>query len=84
MDPDNQSAATAAGPGPDAVTCTGAEIEQAFIDALYAAFAEGREPTTLAVSLVLNDLVPLSRLMGEQIQALRTWAKGRARLEHIN
>jgi hypothetical protein len=32
------------------------------------------------VSLVLNDLVPLSRLMGEQIQALRTWAKGRARL----
>ena len=39
-----------------------------------------REPTTLAVSLVLNELVPLARLMGEQIQALRTWAKGRARL----
>ena len=58
---------------------TGAEIEQAFIDALYAAFAEGREPTTLAVSLALNELVPLSRLMGEQLQALRTWAKGRAR-----
>jgi hypothetical protein len=32
------------------------------------------------VSLVLNDLVSLSRLMGEPIQALRTWAKGRARL----
>lgn len=59
---------------------TGSEIEQAFIDALYAAFAEGREPSILTVSLVLNDLVPLSRLMGEQIQALRQWAKGRARL----
>jgi len=26
------------------------------------------------------DLVPLARLMGEQIQTLRAWAKGRARL----
>ena len=26
--------------------CTGAEIEQAFVDALYAAFANGREPDT--------------------------------------
>ncbi len=59
---------------------TGSEIEQAFIDAMYASYADGNEPTDLAVSLVLNDLVPLSKLMAEQITALRTWAKGRARL----
>ena len=59
---------------------TGAEIEQAFIDALYQAFAEGQEPTTLMCSLVLGELVPLSRLMGEQLKALREWARGRARL----
>jgi SpoVK/Ycf46/Vps4 family AAA+-type ATPase len=59
---------------------TGAEVEQAFIDALYQAFAEGQEPTTLTCSLVLGELVPLSRLMGEQLKALREWARGRARL----
>ena len=59
---------------------TGAEIEQTFIDALYAAFAESKEPTDLTVSMVLNDLVPLSKLMAEQITALRQWAEGRARL----
>ena len=59
---------------------TGSEIEQTFIDAMYAAFADGKEPTDLIVSMVLNDLVPLSKLMAEQIAALRTWAKGRARM----
>jgi SpoVK/Ycf46/Vps4 family AAA+-type ATPase len=58
---------------------TGAEIEQAFIDALYAAFSQGKEPSDLTISMVLNDLVPLSKLMGDQISALRKWAKGRAR-----
>ncbi|MFA7257727.1 MAG: AAA family ATPase, partial [Kiritimatiellales bacterium] len=59
---------------------TGAEIEQTFVDALYAAFATGREPSDLTVSMVLNDIVPLSKLMAEPITALRQWAKGRARL----
>jgi len=59
---------------------TGAEIEQAFIGALYHAFAEGKEPTTLTCSLVLGELVALSRLTGEQLKALREWARGRARL----
>lgn len=58
---------------------TGAEIEQVFIDALYAAFAKGKEPSTLSISLILNDAVPLSRLMAEQIKQLREWARGRAR-----
>lgn len=59
---------------------TGAEIEQAFIDALYAAFNADKEPTDLTISLVIEDLVPLSKLMGDQINALRKWAKGRTRL----
>jgi SpoVK/Ycf46/Vps4 family AAA+-type ATPase len=58
---------------------TGAEIEQAFIDALYTGFAQGKEPTDLGISMVLNESIPLSKLMGEQIQGLRKWAKGRAR-----
>ncbi len=58
---------------------TGSEIEQAFVEALYAAFDEDAEPTDLTVATVLNDLVPLSKLMAEQITGLRTWAKGRAR-----
>jgi len=59
---------------------TGAEIEQTFVDALYAAFTIGREPTDLTINTVLNDIVPLSKLMAEPITALRQWAKGRARL----
>ena len=35
--------------------------------------------TPVMSSTVLNDLVPLSKLMAEQITGLRTWAKGRAR-----
>jgi SpoVK/Ycf46/Vps4 family AAA+-type ATPase len=58
---------------------TGSEIEQAFVDALYCAFDQEEEPTDLTIAAVLNDLVPLSKLMAEQIAALRNWAKGRAR-----
>ena len=47
---------------------------------MYAAFAVGKEPTDLTISLVLNDQVPLSKLMAEQIMGMRNWAKGRARL----
>jgi len=62
-----------------ASSLTGSEIEQAFVEALYAAFDEDAEPTDLTVATVLNDLVPLSKLIAEQITGLRTWAKGRAR-----
>jgi SpoVK/Ycf46/Vps4 family AAA+-type ATPase len=58
---------------------TGAEIEQAFIEGLYEAFQKNREPDTVALSTLLATQVPLSRLMGEQIAALRQWAAGRAR-----
>ena len=52
---------------------------EADVDALYAAFGAGKEPTDEAIAKVLEDLVPLSKLMSEQIAALRKWAKGRAR-----
>jgi SpoVK/Ycf46/Vps4 family AAA+-type ATPase len=59
---------------------TGAEIEQAFVDALYAAFAAKREPGMLEISKALTELVPLSKLMAEPIASLRTWAVGRCRM----
>ena len=59
---------------------TGAEIEQAVIDALYRAFADGREPGMMDLSLALDASVPLSKLMAEQIGSLRKWAVGRCRM----
>jgi AAA+ superfamily predicted ATPase len=58
---------------------TGSEIEQLFIDALHEAFSRRTEPTDLSIAMLLNDLVPLSKLMGEQIEALRKWSRGRTR-----
>ncbi len=64
---------------------TGSEIEQAFVESLYMAFDEEnaatdpREPTDMTIATVLTDLVPLSKLMAEQIAGLRNWASGRAR-----
>ena len=46
---------------------TGSEIENAFIEALYAAFDEEAEPTDLTIARVLTEFVPLSKLMAEQI-----------------
>jgi AAA+ superfamily predicted ATPase len=58
---------------------TGSEIEQAFIDALYRAFTEGNEPSDLVIAQVLTEVTPLSKLMAENISALKQWAKGRTR-----
>jgi hypothetical protein len=58
---------------------TGSETEQAFIEALYAAFDEETEPTDLTIAQILNDLVPSSNLMAEEIAALKNWARGRAK-----
>ena len=45
---------------------TGAEIEQTFVDALYNAFAEKREPDDDDIRQAIAETVPLSRLMSEQ------------------
>ena len=41
--------------------------------------ARAAEPANLDIARVLTGFVPLSKTMAEQIIALRTWAKGRAR-----
>ena len=58
---------------------TGAEIEQAFIEALHLAFDEDAEPGELTVGTALTEIVPLHSLMSEKIEKLRHWAQGRTR-----
>jgi SpoVK/Ycf46/Vps4 family AAA+-type ATPase len=58
---------------------SGAEIEQAVIAGLYEAFDRGRPLEMSDLLDVLQDTVPLSRMMDEQIEGLRAWARQRAR-----
>lgn len=57
---------------------SGAEIEQAIVAALYAAFAEKRELDTRMVLAEIASTVPLSRTYREKVEGLRRWAVGRA------
>ncbi len=56
---------------------SGAEIEQAVVGGLYAAFAESRELSTEDLKNEVKSTKPLSILMGEKIRALRSWANER-------
>lgn len=56
---------------------SGAEIEQAVVSGLYAAFAANRELTTEDLIAECRTTRPLSVLMAEKITALRQWAEGR-------
>jgi SpoVK/Ycf46/Vps4 family AAA+-type ATPase len=56
---------------------SGAEIEQAVVAAFYAAHAQQEELDTLHILHEVNETRPLSVVMQEQINALRTWASGR-------
>ena len=58
---------------------TGAEIDAVFVEALHEGFFENREPTDLDLANAITRTVPLAKLMDGQINALRSWAKGRAR-----
>ncbi len=58
---------------------SGAEIEQAVLEAMFSAFARGREISTEDISKAINRTVPLSRTMYEEIAGLREWAVTRAR-----
>ena len=58
---------------------SGAEIEQAVIAGLYEAFDQGRPLQMDDLLNVLQETIPLSTMMQEQIQALREWAHQRAR-----
>jgi len=58
---------------------SGAEIEQAVVSGLYTAFEQEREVTTDDILAGLEQTVPLSVTMREEIAMVRRWAKGRAR-----
>lgn len=61
------------------VDFSGAELEQAVIAALYDAFDTGNDLTTEGLLHTLKDIVPLAITMREQIEAMREWARTRAR-----
>lgn len=58
---------------------SGAEIEQAVIAALYDAFDTGEDLSTAGLLQSLEEIVPLAVTMRERIEAMREWARSRAR-----
>lgn len=56
---------------------TGSEIEQAIVSGLFHAFSENRELKTEDILGAIQETHPLSRLMREKIEFLRSWAEGR-------
>lgn len=58
---------------------SGAEIEQAVIGGLYAAFAEGVELEHRHVANAVQETLPLAVTMREDIDRLREWARSRTR-----
>lgn len=58
---------------------SGAEIEAVVIGALYDAFDEDREVTTEDLLRNIEQTMPLFQTMREEMEALRSWARMRAR-----
>jgi AAA+ superfamily predicted ATPase len=58
---------------------SGAELEQVVISALFRAFTARREVNDEDLRLAAGELVPLATMYEEKVQALRTWARSRAR-----
>jgi ATP-dependent 26S proteasome regulatory subunit len=58
---------------------SGAEIEQVVVGALYKAFEADREVETDDLLAECKTMVPLSVMMREEIDELRTWAEMRTR-----
>jgi SpoVK/Ycf46/Vps4 family AAA+-type ATPase len=59
---------------------SGAEIEQAIVNAMYNAFDDGeREFTTEDIRRGVREVIPISKLMAERIEKLREWAAERTR-----
>ena len=56
---------------------SGAEIEQAIVSALYAAYAKKEPLSTALIVKEMQQTQPLSVVMRERIANLRQWARGR-------
>lgn len=66
----------------DSLGFNGAEIEECVNEAMFAAYTENQEDPKLQMIHLLNaikETVPLSMTMKNQIDALRNWAKSRAK-----
>ncbi|MEB3312595.1 MAG: AAA family ATPase [Cyanobacteriota bacterium] len=60
---------------------SGAEIEQAIIEAMHLGFSQSRDFNTDDILSAASQMVPLARSAREQIEALQAWAgAGKARL----
>ncbi|MGK7905611.1 MAG: AAA family ATPase [Synechococcus sp.] len=60
---------------------SGAEIEQAIIEAMHLAFSQNRDFTTEDILESVAQMVPLARTAREQVELLQTWAQqGKVRL----
>ncbi|MDB9528206.1 AAA family ATPase [Oscillatoria sp. CS-180] len=60
---------------------SGAEIEQAIVEAMHIGFSQDRDFTTDDILEAASQIVPLARTAQEQVEALQTWAaSGKARL----
>lgn len=58
----------------------GAEVEEAIVAAMYKGFSDDREFAGGDVLAAVAETVPLSATMAEEIDQLRQWCRGRARL----
>ncbi len=59
---------------------SGAEIEQIIYDAMFNAFDDNqREFTEADILASVTEIIPISRLMSEKIDGLKTWAAQRTR-----
>ncbi|MEL6470903.1 MAG: AAA family ATPase [Cyanobacteria bacterium J06623_4] len=60
---------------------SGAEIEQAIIEAMHIGFSQNRDFTSDDILEAVSQIIPLARTAQQQIEALQSWAAaGRARL----
>lgn len=59
---------------------SGAEIEQALIEGMFTAYSNGRDLTCADVLSAIEATTPISRTMSNEIEALKKWAEGRARI----
>jgi SpoVK/Ycf46/Vps4 family AAA+-type ATPase len=57
---------------------SGSEIEEVVVSALYTAFSGNASLTTEALAAEVHATRPLSVTMAERIEAMRSWARGRA------
>ncbi|MEM6835753.1 MAG: AAA family ATPase [Cyanobacteria bacterium P01_C01_bin.120] len=64
---------------------SGAEIEQAIVEAMHIGFSQDRDFTTDDILEAASQIVPLARTAKEQVDALQAWAaSGKARLASRN